>query len=570
MLLVSSPVWANVARIDSLNNLGNEYIFSNIIDSIELYSNLAEEARGLNYEPGEALALQHLAIALSLNGLFDDSVEAHLLSIRLLQENDMQMELANGFGELGYRLKNHDLDLGKNYMRQGINIAVRNDLKAKLCALYDNFGVIHEMDSQPDSAAYYYNKALDLKYALNDSIGIPFSLFNLAAIHAAAGQYDIADSLLTLSDGYLQETGDEYNNLVKSAHWGDLNFSRGDLEEAEKDYLETLSKPQVQDLSYLVIHCYGQLTQIYEKQNDYARAFASQQRFTSYRDSLDTVETSSRIAELEIEFESEKKDRLLAENQLAIEARSRQLMIMAGLAVLLLAAAATTYRYQLLKRRQIQREMKLREKLKRSEYEQRMADEKLRISRELHDNIGSHMTFLVSSMDNLALMTDEATVKTKLDSISEFGRTTLSELRNTVWAMRHGDGGFPVLKNKLNELKRQCSQAGHVFELDVDGVRDVSGGLSSACMLNLYRIAQEAVQNSIKHSGTKKVIVRLEVVNNKAILSVEDSGQGFVESELSRVSGLDNMKHRCQEVGGQFSLTSNNGGTCVSCQFPLD
>ncbi len=568
LALLCTSVSADEARVDSVNALGRSYIFSNIGKSIEMYRDLAEEAKELGYVRGEGQALQNVAVSLSLNGRFDDSMEAHLQAIRLFEEHGMLKEMAEAYGDIGYQIKTRDLPRAIETMRRGIIIAERIDYKTLLSSLYDNYGVLHEMDSRLDSAAYFCRKALALKVSLNDSVGIPFSLNNLASIHAVQGEYAAAESLLTLSDAYRQDSNESYGRLINRVHWSDLYFGRGDLEAAEKSYRQTLNMPGAIEQNFLMIHCYQQLAEVYEQQEDYQQAYRSHQKFTAYRDSLDNVETKSRIAALEIEFQTEKKDRQIAENKLAIEERSRQVVLLVGTVIVLFFAGVAVARYQHLKRTQLKREMELRGLLRRAEFQERMTGEKLRISRELHDNIGAQLTFLISSLDNLSHGMKEVETAQQLGDISSFGRSTLDELRQTVWAMKNEGEGLEALELKLNEMKRQCAGAGRQLVLEIRHDDDTSPALSSVKMLSLYRIAQEAVQNAVKHAGVDRVTVRLEATAEQLLLSIVDEGSGFDDSAVEHSGGLVNMKQRCVEAGGQFHMTTGENGTDITCIFP--
>jgi signal transduction histidine kinase len=570
LILLSTTVSAFEARIDSVNALGHSYIFSNVDESIDMYRDLAAEAKQLGYVHGEGQALQNVAISLSLNGRHDDSMEAFLQAVRLFEEHGMHKDLAEAYGEIGYQMKRRNMPGAIETMQRGIVIAERIEDKVLLCALYDNFGVLQEMSSRLDSASYYYRKALDLKMSLNDSLGIPFSLNNLSGIHSMQGEHAAAESLLTISDGYRQKPDDSYGRLVNRMHWGDLFFSRGDLEAAVESYRETLRMPSARELNFVMVHCFQQLAAVYDQQEDYQQAYRSHQQFTAYRDSLDNVETKARIAELEIEFQTEKKDRQIAENKLAIEERSRQVVLLVGAVIILFFAGVAVARYQHLKRKQLKREMELRGLLRRAEFQERMTGEKLRISRELHDNIGAQLTFLISSLDNLSHGMAEGETAQKLDDISTFGRTTLDELRQTVWAMKHEGEGLEALELKLNEMKRQCAGSGRQLVLDIKHDDDASPAMSSVKMLSLYRIAQEAVQNAVKHAGVERVSVRLEATAEQLLLSIVDDGPGFDESAVRHSGGLVNMKQRCVEAGGQFNLTTGSSGTEITCLFPAE
>lgn len=572
LLLLTGVLQAQTDRavIDSLNSLGRDYIFSNIDSSITLYRNTIDDARALDYPAGEAKALHNLGVALYLKGDYDESVEVYLEAIRLYESLGMSTELAQSYGDLGYQMKRRDLPRAKEYMRQGIDIAEQNNARQVLTALYDNYGVLQEMSERPDSARYYYQKALDLKTALNDSIGIPYSLNNLAGIYTAQGNYQAAANLLRRSDWYRQREEGNYGRLVNSVLWGDLFYQQGALDSAIYYYSRTIAMPGAFEQNYLVSYCYEQLASIYEKREDYENAYRNQKNYVAYRDSLVNIETNERIAELEIEYETEKKDRMLAENRLNIARRERQVALLGGGIIILLLVGIGGYKYQQMRHRQQQKELELRNQLKQAEYEQEIADEKLRISRELHDNIGSQLTFLISSLDNLGYRMEEDDLKSRLDDLGDFGRSTLNELRNTVWAVKHENAGLDALLMKFNELKRHFGDHKNGINLQIEDDLQEPVEMSSTQMLNLLRITQEALQNAVKHAEASEIVVSVQSDSRGFSLTVADDGSGFNPDEKSRGNGLANMRQRCEEAGGEFRIDSGETGTTIACTFQKD
>ena len=455
-------------------------------------------------------------------------------------------------------------------MRQGIAIAEAGGDSAALCTLYDNFGVLHELADRPDSAAAYYRRALDFKLALDDSLGIPFSLNNLAGIAAQQGRLDEAGDLLRRSDDFRTATADSFGLLDNLVRWAELAHTAGDNATAARKYEQALESPILFEQGTLVSYCYERLAALYEEMQDFQRAYRNHRAMTAFRDSLFNVETDARMAALELEFETERKDRQLAESRLAVAARSRQVAYLFAAVGILLVAGIGITRHQHLKRRQLQNEMEWSSRLRRAEYEQRLADEKLRISRELHDNIGAQLTFITSSIDNLAHRVQGDALGPELEHISGFGRDTLGELRQTVWAMKNETGGFDALAAKLQELKRLAAASGQRIEVAVERGPDTAVDLSSGRLLNVYRIAQEAVQNAMKHSGAGQVQVRLRADDTGLLLEVQDRGPGFAAADIAHVGGLDNMRARCAESGGEFELASGDNGTRITCRFPAE
>lgn len=558
------------ARIDSLNALERVHIFSNIETSIELYGEVAAEAVALGYDAGQARALLNQGLALYLNGQHEESVRVTLEALKIFEELDLRRELAMAYGDFGYQMKRRDMDRARSFMRRGIAIAEADRDSMTLCGLYNNFGVVQELSDLPDSADHYYRRALDYKTALRDSLAIPYALNNLSGLAAAGGRFAEAESLLSQSDIIRRATGDSYGLIVNSTQWGHLREMQGDLAGAAERYERSLLIPGIAEYGYLVIQCYERLAVIYEQLQDFESAYRNQIRFTAYRDSLFTVESTTRMSALEVEFDTERKDRLLAENRLEMATRSRQIFLLLAAVLVLVVSGISIVRYQHLKRRQLRQEMELRGQLRRAEFDERIASEKVRISRELHDNIGAQLTFMTSSIDNLAHGSGDATSRSRLDEISEFGRGTLGELRQTVWAMNNEEEGWQALTDKLHELQRQCRSGGRRLELNIENESDEPGYVSSDRLLNLFRIAQEAVQNAIKHTESQTIALRLVGSDAGFELTIRDDGPGFPADETPHIGGLSNMRERCRNSGGEFELTSDGSGTRIVCRFPTE
>jgi signal transduction histidine kinase len=84
---------------------------------------------------------------------------------------------------------------------------------------------------------------------------------------------------------------------------------------------------------------------------------------------------------------------------------------------------------------------------------------------------------------------------------------------------------------------------------------------------HLYRIAQEAVTNAVKHGGAKKILIRLAKLEDKCILTITDDGRGLTETFLkNKGTGLQIMKYRAATIGASLEIgRAGKRGVCVSC-----
>lgn len=189
-------------------------------------------------------------------------------------------------------------------------------------------------------------------------------------------------------------------------------------------------------------------------------------------------------------------------------------------------------------------------------------EERARIARELHDEVGQTMTFLLLRLQAVA---DHAPAEMQDDvaTVAEGVRTALEEVRTISRRLRPGaleDVGIgPALRALMDDVERlaHVQTETHVPSgLQPDTERD----------LVLYRVAQEALTNVVKHAHAGRVSLVLEHTPPKVVLTIADDGIGAGERDGT---GTYSMKERARLVGGRFRRTSAIGvGTTLVLEVP--
>lgn len=453
----------------------------------------------------------------------------------------------------------------------GIWIAEKYEIPLKrINKLYDNYGVLHEMNNTPDSAFFYYNKALLMKNQIKDSIGIPYTLNKIAFLSAQLGNFHQAYKYLDLSDKYREKETGEFGRIENFSLREDILALEGKTDQAIQMYIKTKNNAQLINYPFLVMYSLEQLKNLYNPQKDYINAYNTLLELTRLKDSLDNAEVRSHIAELEIAFETSRKDQLIYKSQQKIKAQEQQLIFSFIITILLILLFIGIYRYQHLKRKNDLIKVEFNSKLAITEMEKSLSEEKLQISRELHDNIGSQLTFIITSIENLIHQnSNPSEVAEKLNSVKNFAKDTLTDVRNTLWAMKHSKGDLNDLVIKVNELVSKLNGTLDNLQFELYSNVDSATPLTSTQMLNLYRIIQEAIQNSIKHSQANKIKIKLLKQEYGFNLEIEDNGKGFDVFNETDGLGLSTMKKRCLDSNGEFSIESHNNGTKITCKIKL-
>ncbi|GLY51613.1 sensor histidine kinase [Lentzea sp. NBRC 102530] len=187
--------------------------------------------------------------------------------------------------------------------------------------------------------------------------------------------------------------------------------------------------------------------------------------------------------------------------------------------------------------------------------EQALADERLRIARELHDVVAHNLSLIAVQAGNAAHVRSPEHAYEALQVISETSRAALTEMRGLLGVLRSDASLAPSPGlDGLAELAGRASLAGVRVTVDVRGEAVVPEGIG----LSVYRIVQEALTNVVKHAAPAACTVLVEVTAEAVRVEVEDDGPGV--KELGVGHGLIGMRERVAVYGGTFDAGPGDGG----------
>ncbi|MGY4707275.1 PAS domain S-box protein [Candidatus Bipolaricaulota sp. J31] len=196
-------------------------------------------------------------------------------------------------------------------------------------------------------------------------------------------------------------------------------------------------------------------------------------------------------------------------------------------------------------------------------------EERARLARELHDSVTQSlysMTLFAEAARRQADAGKLDTVREHLEELGEAARQALKEMRLLVYQLRPAalerEGLVGALRARLEAVERR---AGVEAALTVEG----EGELPREVEEGLYRIAQEALNNALKHAHAASVVVTLRLGEDCVELEVRDDGRGFVPGDATAGMGLANMRERARTLGGTVEIASAPGkGTAVRVRVP--
>jgi two-component system, NarL family, sensor histidine kinase UhpB len=200
-------------------------------------------------------------------------------------------------------------------------------------------------------------------------------------------------------------------------------------------------------------------------------------------------------------------------------------------------------------------------------------EERKRLARDLHDDVGQALTALKIQLESIARPGNELTARARLDEIVDTVQHTLERVRQLSLSLRPPQlddlGLAAALRSHLDRQARVAGLYAH-FEAE-DAPQDLAPDAETAC----FRVAQEAINNVLRHARARNLWVRLFTAGGRLAISVRDDGRGFdLDSVRARAAngaslGLIGMEERMALAGGSFELRSSPGqGTVLLATFP--
>lgn len=424
------------------------------------------------------------------------------------------VNLVNGYRNIGItyeKQKKYDLAIDENlkalrYINEK-NILQRASVEQALSSCY-------LMKNDNVKALEYLLPALKIKEMFGEQEAVSGLLINLASIKLDIGQFEEAIAAAT-----------------KAYHLTD-----------ETESTETKMKA-----AEILLGCYI-------KTGCTEKAFDMYNEVFVLKDSVYNMNLSNSIADIQVKYETEKKEQenksLLQLNELnETKIQSRNKTIIGLITGLILIISVVLWRVNVSRLKKKQLELETAHKIQK---------EKERISRDLHDNVGGQLSYVLYTLDALNNNNEEKRNELK-NNINESVRNVIQNLRETIWAINDESLTINDLSDKLKVYSRSMFKNSNTKIIFSENITtDVI--LNSLVGLNLYRICQEIINNAFKYSNASELRITINS-DKKTSIVISDNGVGFDLNEQSDSFGLKNIKARAKEIGVSVNInTSKNQG----------
>jgi signal transduction histidine kinase len=375
----------------------------------------------------------------------------------------------------------------------------------------------YEKISKPDSALYYFRQYSDLK----------------ESVLSLEKQKVLAD----VSTRYESEKKEQEIKILQK-------------ESEANSYLLQLRNQQI-ETQQLEDEKKSQQLALVSQQNEINKLDASQKSLSLDNEIKQNEEKQTKLKLLEKEAAFQK---LLASKQ-----NQQNKITWASISIILIVGSYFIYRN--IRKRKLQNQ-------------QEVLNERLRISRELHDEVGSTLSGIAmySHLTREQIKADKKEeVERSLNNIQQSAGEMINKLSDIVWLINPEKDTFQRLIERLEEFATNVASIKNI-EVKVDlqnPLTDVD--LPVDRRRNIYLFCKEALTNAIKYSAASIIELTMKEIDNKKIgFFIKDNGKGFDPSKVRKGNGLVNMQKRAEKMNGQFSLqTAPGNGTIVSLVYKI-
>lgn len=492
----------------------------------------------------------------------DSAMHYYTQALGFYESAGRQLETSVLLGNIGSTylgMKAYDKAL--SYCQRSLELQRKIDRNYEAAGMLVNIGNIHFEQKDTTRAIEAYREAEKMALATKNNSALAATLNNLSNIYLARGDFAESKGLVSRAIALRESLGETAELSSGQLTLAIILNSEGKY----KDAVALLHKVRK------VFEANGSMERLSSVYMQLSKAFGGLHetdslnyylaRYEATIEGLTEKEMLNISADLEARYQSEKKDAELERSRLKIRERNFLLAGSAALLLLLGVIGFLVVRGQRRKNRQQRKEHEYMQALSRAENENRLKEQRIGISRELHDNIGSYLTFLDTSIKNLEKVPDPS----RIGQLQELTAETIAELRKTVWLINKPNVNIQEWSVKLADFYRRIPRVEVSWhELPEEVI------LNTQQATSLLRVVQEAVNNALKHSGSPSVEIRVDYKGATLFVVVSDRGKGFEQAENTSGFGLRNMSQRMEEAGGQVQVLSRRGeGTRIEMVLPL-
>ena len=490
----------------------------------------------------------------------DEAIESLIVALKITDKTDDLKMKSSVLNALAIVYKNtYQTKKALHYFNKAIELCFTRKDTNGLAITYNGAGVLYLHQDSLDKAMYYFENAMFFSEKSNNRAGIGYQHRNMGVVHQKRGEYEQAEARHLKALEIRKKMGQKLTIGGSYSDLGEVCLSKKEYKKAAIYFENALSIFNEMKAVSAEVKIYEQLARLYKEDKQFEKAYSNQEKYYSIRDTLKNNELREKINNLELKYDSEKKDNEIVMKNLEIkEGKKRKTVWTILTGVLFISTLLFWYAFSQSKKRKkqeilaITRDSQIRSLEALLEGEEK---ERSRIAKELHDGVNGDLSaikYKLSSMmeQNSIAITDAIKM---IDNSCEQVRAISHNLIPPSLEKFNLQGALLSYCERLNvnyDIHFTYQHLGETLALDKN------------IELNIFRIVQELLTNSIKHAKANEVTVQTSFRNQLLQITIEDNGIGFGDKEIQNKGiGLKNIQSRIDYLNAKTDFTSNKNGT---------
>jgi signal transduction histidine kinase/Tfp pilus assembly protein PilF len=556
---------ANDKKLQNSTELRLAFMLSDVdkLAAERKFKYLLNQAIKYNFPENIVEAYNGLGLIYDARRIGDEALKYYLKALNVAEKNNLQYKQAIILNNIGLvKLDNNQIKEAKIDFDRALVLAVKTEESRLAISLHSNLGFVNDDLKNFKESIKHYKETLKSARKLGFPTARGIAKINLGNSYLQDKQLDLAlkncDSALIIFKKYNEKEFIGQSLLLRAA----INIEKGNLSAARADVDSVLffckNYPNPRDYSASI----KVLSSIYEKEGNFKKSLEYTKKFYQLNDSLSTISNKDKMAEMQVaygkeriesELKNEKSNNTLLQKENELKLIRLRFVLILGFSILGFVIGFIFLKSLILKRRQ---QVLFSQKLI-----ENIDEERSRISKDLHDNIGQSLSVIKSkiNMFNTGRIHNIEGLDVDLGDVINQTRS-ISHHLHPAFLEKIG------LSRAVASLMEKVQGSTNII-CSFDLFKDIDS-LPKETKTQIYRIIQECVNNTIKHAQAAALKVLVYKQDEQHVLEYKDNGVGIKGTPRTESGiGLLTIKERGNKLNGKVSFVSNANGFRLVLKF---